>query len=209
MLIAVLFVDGLEALLHQRLGKGGDVHLQLAHAGFGIRQVALQPGSQFGIDQTVELVRDAGEEKDRGAVVLEPDPGRRATGVDQCDGALREVRLSAVDGRHDPIHLREALFDALFDLGVAYQTAPGGSRQRFARQIVSRRSEPASHQYEVQARNHARELACDELLVVTDDHFADQRTAGTEKRFGQSQRVGVDAIGTEKLGADRQDAGLH
>jgi hypothetical protein len=86
-------------------------------------------------------------------------------------------------------------------------TIAGSSR--LARHVVGRRPQAAADDHEVGGPGQRVQRSDDPLRVVAYDLLADQLHPVELESLGQSKRVGIEAVGSQQLGADGEDASLH
>ncbi|MEM9407658.1 MAG: hypothetical protein AAGA81_16595, partial [Acidobacteriota bacterium] len=81
--------------------------------------------------------------------------------------------------------------------------------QSLPREVISRRPESSGHQNEIAVGDEPPELGDEQCVIVGNDGLARQFASCGQEGLSQTKRVRIDAIRSEKLGTDRQDAGVH
>ena len=93
--------------------------------------------------------------------------------------------------------------------GVASEVEAEGFGDGFAGEVVFGGAEAAAEDEDVGAEESVLRGRHEAAAVVADDAFEDYIDAEQVELLGEVERVGVHAVGSEQLGAHRDDFGVH
>ena len=103
----------------------------------------------------------------------------------------------------------EALRQRVGNVGVEGQFAAERLGHGIAGDVVLGGSEAAGENQDGGAAHGVAHLRGQAVAVVADDALGDHFDAELVQLIGEVERVGVEAIGSEHLAADRDDFGVH
>jgi len=151
----------------------------------------------------------AGQQKNTHSVFLDPEPGRGALLVFEPLRAFRHQRLARVVGGHRPAQAREALLEALADLGDFTQRTRERLRHHLAVDVVFGGSKPAGENDQIGTVERRAQDAGQALAVISHHGLEPHLNAQGVELFREVKRVGIQPIRGEQLGADRDDFCIH
>jgi hypothetical protein len=135
--------------------------------------------------------------------------GRCAAVVGKNLGAFDDEGLALVDLGHLALGLRETPFQRLGDIGMEIKFAAQRLGHGFARDVVFGGAKAAGENHDFRARERLADGAGETVAVVADDALGDYFDAQAVQLAGYIERVGIDALGRQHLGADRNDFSIH
>ena len=154
-------------------------------------------------------MRRAGQDHQHAAAFFDPLAGRGAAIVRQYVRALDHHRLTPVDFGHGAIHRAKTLLDAVVDRGIEDLPAVERHGDCIAREIVFGGSESARDDDELRGAQRAPDRAGQTLEIVADHVFGRHFDAQIVQLLGQEERIRIDALVRQHLGADGYDLGVH
>jgi len=123
--------------------------------------------------------------------------------------ARHDHRLApVVPGRRAP-ERREAALDRRPQGRILLEGPAQPARAGLAGHVVGGRTQAAADQHQLGAAGRLGERSGDLRLLVADHRLVAERDAVALEHRGQTKRVGVEPVGRQQLGADRQDRRAH
>ena len=209
--VGITFVDRRDARVDRRFAQHGD--LQRPHGQKCRRNFGAQTLAHFRLEQGFEFMRRAGKQHDDVLATVElaaePLSGSGAVGIGKHGGALENIGLLGVVGRHLPAAAGETLLQASQDFRIAPQLQAERFGNGFAGQIVFGGAEAAAEDHDVGAKQAVLGRRHQPAEIVADDAFENYVDAQQVELLGKVERVGVHAVGRKHLGTHRNDFGIH
>ena len=210
--IRIALVDGRNSRIALRLSHHGD----LQHSGRHElrRQLGPQPLHALLFEQRLHLMRRTGQQDDDFffAFILPADPlsGRAAVGIGQNDGPGDHIRLLEIVGRHlFPAARRKAAFQTNDDFRIAAQLQSQRVGHSFAGEVVFRRPQTAHEDHNFRARKSEAGRPRQMFAIVADDRLENHIDAQQVQPFREVKGIRVLAEGSQQLGADGDNLGIH
>jgi hypothetical protein len=138
-----------------------------------------------------------------------PLSGRCAVWVKQYGCAFDDVGLFGIVGRHLPAAVGKALLQFGDDLGIAPKADSQCFGNGFAGEVVFRRAQAAAEDENVTPEKAMLGGGDKVSEVVTNYALKNYIDPEQVELFGQVERVGVDAMGSEHLGTHRDNFSVH
>ena len=199
-------VEGFEPRLHGRFAQAREADDAAGH------QTAAEAGqarADMVLEHRPDLPGRAGQEGDPAAPVVEPQPGSRAVGIGQDLGALDDVALLEVRGRHGPAVAAETLPDLAADGRVEDELPAEDPGQRLAGPVVLGRAEAAHAEDEAGPAEGRPQGPGQVAGVVADDRLEGDVEADGVQAGRQIQGIRVLEVRGQELRADGDDLYLH
>ncbi len=172
-----------------------------------------QPRDAFGFKQRLQFIRRPWEQHQQPLlpVVLAGDPlaGSGAERIRQRRGAGQDVGLLGIVGGHLHAALSEAFFKPRDHLRIALQFQAQRVGHRFARQIIFRGAEATGENDNVRTPHREFGRRGQSFAVVAHNGLEAHFDAQFIQLFGEIERVGVLAMGSEQLRPNGNDLGVH
>jgi hypothetical protein len=121
----------------------------------------------------------------------------------------RHKSLAPIYVRHFAFETSKAIFDRVEHIVAERHLAAEELRDRVARLIVFRGAKPAARNYELGAFERARKRIANIFSPIADDCFANYFDADFVQLGCKKKGIGVNAVWSEKFGADSNDFSLH
>jgi len=160
-------------------------------------------------EHRLELVRRAGQQHHHGAGILQPLAGRGAAVVGKNIGAFDNEGLALVDLGHLAVGPRETMFERLGDLGIKDEVAAERLGHGCACDVVFGGAEAARDDHDFRPLARLADGSGETVAVVADHALGDYFDAQVVHLTGEIERVGIDALGRQHFGADRNNFGVH
>ena len=185
----------------------GPQHARADHRGDA--RAPLQVGQHRGADHRAHLVRHPGHRIDHLVAEWADQPGRGARHLGDERGAIRNVGLAQVVGRHLAPARGEQRADLLGHLGAADQRNAHDLGDRLARDVVLGRPEPAAQDHRIAALERETDRGDDPPEIVADLGLEVRIDAGERQLLADPGRIAVDDLAEQQLGADRDHLATH
>ena len=154
-------------------------------------------------------MRRAGQQHRHRAGFFDPLARRGAAVVGKNLRAFDDEGLALVDLRHLAPGPRETAFQRLGDLRMKDELAAQRLGHGFARDVVFGGAQAAGENHDFRARQRLADGGGETIAVVADHALGDYFDAQVVQLAGDIERVGIDALGRQHLGADRNDFSVH
>ena len=210
--VGELGVDGSGAGVY--LAFGDQRHAEDAAGEEAGRKDGGEARFDFGVEEGFEFAGGAGEEDGKLAVGfgvwaledgVEPLAGGAAVGVGEEGGAVEDVGLADVVGRHGHVAGGEACLEGGEDVGVAVEGEVEDLGEALAGEVVFGGAEAAGEDDDVGAGEGDANGGGEVSAVVADDGLEGDGDAEVVEAGGEVEGVGVLAMRREHLGADGDD----
>jgi hypothetical protein len=205
--VQVLLIDRRDQLIEIGFRHAG--HAQNYRTNRLCGRQAPEARQTFALEHRLQLVRRAGQQDHHGSGFPQPLAGRGAAVVGKNIGAFDDESLPFVDLGHLAVGARETALQRLGDFGMEDQFAAQRLGYGFARDVVLGGAKAAGEDRNLRARERLAEGAGETVEVVADDALAGYFDTQVVQLAGEIERVGIDALGRQHFGTDRNDFSVH
>ena len=185
-------------VIHPAFAQLGDLEYTIGNR-FRQGKAASQVGLDLIVEQPLEFKRHAGQDEDNPSGVFDNKGRGCAVRVFNRDGALGNVGLAFVVGRHDKAAAAEALIDLFQQPRIADQLTAADFGHHLAGQVILGRTQAAAGNHNIGAVQGPAEDLFHPPGVVAHNRLVKQIHPDVGQPLGDPGRVGVHNLAQQEF----------